>query len=103
MRTIKIERERWRTPTSGTGCMKVLINSDGCGCIMGLVGVASGIDPLELIDRGALRWTELEPIGLDYVLQEKAIEINDDSSLRDCDREAKLKELFKHVFTLEFV
>jgi hypothetical protein len=103
MRTIKIERERWRTPISGTGKDLVLINSDGCGCIMGLVGEACGIDISIMVNRCSLRADELEIVGVDNDTQERAIEINDKEGIWVRDREAKLKELFKGVFTLEFV
>jgi len=103
MRTVKIERERWRTPTSGTGGRLVLINDSNCGCIMGLIGEACGIGSGKMLGRGALRDDELEQVGIDCETQERAIEINDRTSISDEYREAKLKELFKDHLILEFV
>jgi hypothetical protein len=70
---------------------------------MGLIGQACGVPPNSMVGFGSLKDAELETIGIESIMQEIAININDDSAIRDCDRERKLKELFEDVFTLEFV
>ena len=103
MRTVKIERERWRTPTNGHGPKKLLLNRAGHGCIMGMIGLACGIKSEGMVDASAFGFQTLEKLGIECDLQERAIEINDNESLDDCEREAKLKELFKDHLILEFV
>ena len=103
MRTIKIKRDRWRTPKSGKGPRWQLLNYTGCGCIMGLIGEACGVDREEMIASGSLDKYQLSKIDIDQDLQERAIEINDRTSISDDYRESKLKELFKDHFVLEFV
>jgi hypothetical protein len=99
MRTVKIERERWDTE-----CHTLFYASDrGCGCIMGLIGEALGVPIPQMLGRGALSDSALEAIGLTDDLQDRAIEINDNSAISDEHREAKLKELFKDYLILEFV
>jgi hypothetical protein len=103
MRTVKIERERWNTPHNTIGVACVLINLFGCGCIMGLIGEACGLTSDVLLNHGSLSLDSLTRIGLSEEVQERAIEINDDSAISDERREAKLKELFKDHLILEFV
>ena len=103
MRTIKIERDRWRTPKSGKGPRWQLLNFTGCGCIMGLIGEACGIDREDMVETGALNKYQCSKVGIDQDMQDRAIEINDDTSINDDYRETKLKELFKDHFVLEFV
>jgi hypothetical protein len=103
MRTIKIERERWRTPTTGDGQRFQLINFTGCGCIMGLIGEACGVEVDDMLGTQALDTGQLKVVGVDRDKQDTAIAINDHPYLNQDEREAKLKELFKDVFTLEFV
>jgi hypothetical protein len=103
MRTIKIERERWRTPTSGEGQRFQLINITGCGCIMGLIGEAFGVEVDDMLGDQVLDRGQLAVVGVDADTQDYAITINDHPYLNQDEREAKLKELFKDVFTLEFV
>jgi hypothetical protein len=70
---------------------------------MGLIGEACGLTSDVLLNHGALCGESLELIGVSDVLQDRAIEINDDTSINDDYRETKLKELFKDHFVLEFV
>jgi hypothetical protein len=103
MRTVTIERERWRTPTNGEGQRFQLINRTGCGCIMGLIAEWCGVDVVDMLGDQALDRGQLAVVGVDADTQERAIEINDRTSISDEYREAKLKELFKDHLILEFV
>jgi hypothetical protein len=103
MRTVKIERERWRTPTTGEGQRFQLINCRGCGCIMGLIGEACGVEVDDMLGDQALDQGQLAVVGVDDDTQDAAITINDNQYLNQDEREAKLKELFKDHLILEFV
>jgi len=103
MRTIKIERERWRTPTTGEGQRFQLINRTGCGCIMGLIAEWCGVDVVDILGDQALDRGQLAMVGVDADTQDAAITINDHPYLNQDEREAKLKELFKDHLILEFV
>jgi hypothetical protein len=103
MRTVTIERERWRTPTTGEGQRFQLINRTGCGCIMGLIGKACGVEVDYMIGNQALDRGQLAVVGVDADTQDCAITINDNPYLNQDYREAELKELFKDHLILEFV
>jgi hypothetical protein len=70
---------------------------------MGLIGDACGLPHGVLLNHGSLSLESLTRIGLSEEVQDRAIDINDDPSISDDDRESKLKELFKDHFVLEFV
>jgi len=93
----------WNTPHHSTGPTWCLLNSFDCGCIMGLIGDACGLPHGVLLNHGSLSLESLTRIGLSEEVQDRAIDINDDPSISDDDRESKLKELFKDHFVLEFV
>jgi len=103
MRTIKIERDRWRTLTSGRGKRFLLRNDNGCSCIIGIIAEACGVPVDRLLDHGALFSPDLKKVGVNKQQQDMAIQLNDDPELSLEERETKLKELFKDHFVLEFV
>lgn len=97
MKTFYVSRKRWKR---GTKDGALLLHQNGFKCCLGFVGQQCGIPnekllrtacPSSIIDGPWPKWiTQNGWVGEDY-----AIQINDDPTLTDKEREAKLRAIFK--------
>lgn len=106
-KTIKVDRNRWSAGCEGN----LLLNSEGCMCIMGWVLDAYGVrsedlygtaNPEDLCEEDKDKLPEVfyttAADGDRFIV--RAITLNDDEDLSDELREESLTELFKKVGVL---
>lgn len=117
MKTVKINRAKWRNHSHGKGNVK-LLNADGYMCCLGFacqqIAKCNKNKLLDVPTPGGLEFVvgKFNKRGnskrsFNTTLSDAAIQINDSSYLSDEERETKLIELFKEygynlVFTGEY-
>jgi hypothetical protein len=110
MKTLKIDRARWRNGDNGTGKSR-LLNKDGFMCCLGFACKADGLedhviyekwypDDLmhpSLLDNGNILFTPKNFKDGSLNLRTQLITTNDSINLENSERETRLKELFKKL------
>ena len=110
MKTLKIDRAKWRNGTNGKGNSR-LLNEDGFMCCLGFACKADGLDDSNIFNKwypDCLDYTPLlNPENVLFTpgnfeegnlnLRPQLITTNDSINLENSERETRLKELFKKL------
>lgn len=105
-------RSKWYRGKGADDSM--LLRNDGTSCCLGFYGTACGIEEDDMINIGYPanadieswpKWIQPASMAKNHSKDcELAMEINDDASITDAEREAKLTELFaKHGDVVTFI